>query len=134
MSTPLYKSSRHDRPHARQYCHHLNHPAWRDLSPIAFKLLTYLFSEYRPDKDNCFPVGARRVGKLISCSPAAANRAVDELIETGHLRIERRGSNIGHVATRERVVSLSRYDTATRKGDPEFPIKVWRESAEDVSE
>lgn len=133
MSTPIYKSSRHDRPHARQYCHHLKHPAWKNLSGTAFKLLTYLLAEYRPDKENSFPVGGRRVASKIGCSPTAGKKAVDELIQTGHLSLERRGGNSGHTATRERVVSLTRYDTMTRKGNLELPIVIWRAAAEDAS-
>ena len=125
MSTPLYPSSRHDRPHARLYGHHLNHAAWRYLSPSAFKLLSYLTAEYRPEKPNSFPVGTRRVSLMIHVSEPAAAKAVDELIKAGHLRLERRGTNIGRVATRERVVSLTRYDSETAKGEPDLPKKLW---------
>lgn len=60
-------------------------------------------------------------------------KAVDELIRTGHLRLERRGASTGPVATRERVVSLTRYDTETVKGDPELAIKAWKKRAADAS-
>jgi|GEM_PF-2813814 len=64
----------------------------------------------------------------ICVSQKTAKRIVDELIEAGHLIEERKGRNRGMVKTRERVVSLTRYDTETGKGDPNMPIKVWRTS------
>ena len=134
MSTPLYPSSRHDRPHARLYGHHLNHAAWRSLSPCAFKLLAYLTSEYRPEKPNSFPVGARRVSLMIHVSEPAATKAVDELIKAGHLRLERPGTNIGRVASRERVVSLTRFDTETARGEPDLPKKLWKKRISNTSE
>ena len=127
MSEPLYKSSRHDRPHARVYDHHLNHPAWKALSPPAFKLLVFLLAQYRPEKPNSFPVGARRVSLMISVSEASASKAVQELVEAGHFKLERHGRNYGRVASRERVISLTRYDTELTVGDPDLPIRVWRE-------
>lgn len=126
MSEPLYKASRNDRPHARMYDHHLQHESWRSLSPCAFKLITYLLAAYRPDKPNSFPVGARRVALMIGVSEAAARKAVQELIEKGHVKQERKGSNYGRVATRERIVSLTRYDTEASVGDPELPTSTWR--------
>ena len=127
MSTPMYPSSKHDRPHARIYDHHLKQTAWQSLSPNAFKLLTYLLAEYRPAQPNSFPVSARQVAAMIGVSEPAAAKAVDELIELGHLRVERRGSNIGPVAARARVVSLTRFDTATVEGDPDLPHKLWKQ-------
>jgi hypothetical protein len=134
MSTATYPSSRHDRPHARLYGHHLNHAAWRSLSPAAFKLLSYLMAEYRPEKPNSFPVGTRRVSLMIEVSEPAATKAVDELIKTGHVRLQRPGTNIGRVATRERVVSLTRYDTETAKGEPDLPKKLWQKRFSNVAE
>lgn len=134
MSTPLYKSSRHDRPHARLYGHHLNHPAWRSLSPAAFKLVSYLTADYRPEKPNSFPVGARRVSLMIQVSQPTATKAVDELIRAGHLRLERPGTSIGRVSTRERVVSLTRYDSETAKGEPDLPKKLWKEANSNTME
>lgn len=134
MSTPLYPSSRHDRPHARLYDHHLQHAAWRALSGNAIKLLACLLAEYRPERPNSFPVGERRVALMIGVSDATAAKAVNELINGGHLRVERRGRNIGRVATRERIVSLTRHDTETAKGDPDLPIKLWRKRLGDAPE
>ena len=127
MSQPLYKSSRHDRPHARIYDHHVSHPAWASLSGNAFKLIALLLAKYRHEKPNSFPVGSRRVAGMINISESVAAKAVQELIDTGHFRQERKGQNLGRVATRERIVSLTRYDTETSAGDPDLPIKVWRE-------
>jgi len=127
VSQPLYKSSRHDRPHARIYDHHVSHPAWASLSGNAFKLIAFLFAKYRPEKPNSFPVGARRVAGMIGISESVAAKAVQELIDTGHLRQERKGLNLGRVATRERIVSLTRYDTETSAGDPDLPIAVWKQ-------
>jgi hypothetical protein len=63
---------------------------------------------------------------MISVSESAAAKAVQELIETGHLRQERKGRNYGRVASREKVVSLTRYDTESSAGNPELPIEVWK--------
>jgi DNA-binding MarR family transcriptional regulator len=134
VSTPLYPSSRHDRPHARLYDHDLNHAAWSTLGCGAFKLLVYLLADYRPERPNSFPVGERRVALMIGVSEATAAKAVNELIEKGHLRLERRGRNYGRVATRERIVSLTRHDTETVRGDPELPIKLWRKRQADAPE
>ena len=71
---------------------------------------------------------------MIGVSDATAAKAVNELINGGHLRVERRGRNIGRVATRERIVSLTRHDTETAKGDPDLPIKLWRKRLGDAPE
>ena len=125
MSEPHYRSSRHDRPHARLYDHDLSHPAWIELSGNAFKLITRLMAMWRPDKPNSFPAGGKTIAKLIGVDPKTVTRLVNELADAGHLRIERNGRNRGQVKTRERVVSLTRYDTETTVGDPSYPIKVW---------
>lgn len=104
----------------------MSHPAWISLSGNAFKLIALLFAKYRPEKPNSFPVGSRRVAGMIGVSESVAAKAVNELIDTGHLRQERKGRNLGRVATREKIVSLTRYDTETSAGDPDFPIAVWR--------
>lgn len=127
MSEPLYPASRHDRPHARIYDHHVSHPSWKSLSGNAVKLLVTLLAKYRPNAPNAFPAGGKSIGELIEVSSKTATGIVDELIEAGHLNEERRGRNSGVVKTRERVVSLSRYDTDTRAGDPDLPEKRWRE-------
>lgn len=134
MSKPLYPSSRHDRPHARIYDHYVSHPSWTSLSGNAVKLLVTLLAKYRPTSPNVFAAGGKTVGELIGVSPPTAIRVVDELIDKGHLHEERRGRNSGVVATRERVVSLARYDTETRVGDPELFIKRWRERLRNPSE
>ncbi len=71
---------------------------------------------------------------MIGVSPAAATKAVTELINAGHLRVERRGRNHGCTATRERVVSLTRHDTETAKGDPDLPIKLWQKRCANAPE
>lgn len=126
MSKPIYPASRHDRPHARLYDHDLQHPAWFGLSGNAFQLISVLLAKYRPNNPNSFPVGGATVGKLIQVSEKTAKKTVDELIFKGHLREERRGRNRGDVKSRERVVSLTRYDTAISVGDPALPIKTWQ--------
>lgn len=127
MSEPHYRSSRHDRPHARLYDHDLNHAAWIGLSGNAFKLITRLMAMWRPNKPNSFPAGGKTISKLIGVDPKTVTRLVNELVDAGHLKIERNGRNRGQVNTRERVVSLTRYDTETSVGDPSLPIKAWRE-------
>lgn len=128
MSNAHYPASRHDRPHARTYDHDVAHAAWRGLSGNAFKLIVILSASYRPNKPNSFGVGAANVARLTGVSDKTAKKLVDELIAAGHLREERAGRNRGMVKTRERVVSLTRYDTETDVGDPKRPIKVWRQS------
>lgn len=123
---PIYPSSRHDRPHARVYHHHVRHPSFQQLSGKAFQLIVTLWASYRPNKPNAFPVGGMSVAKLVDVSPKTASKLVDELIKAGHLREERKGRNRGQVKTRERVVSLTRFDTDTSLGDPELPLEVWR--------
>ena len=66
------------------------------------------------------------MGNMIGVSEKTASKIVDELIERGHLREERKGSNTGMLKTRERVVSLTRHDSEIYAGDPELPLKVWR--------
>ncbi len=63
---------------------------------------------------------------MIGVSESVATKAVQELIDTGQLSQERKGRNLGRVATRERIVSLTRYDTEASAGDPEWPITVWK--------
>lgn len=128
MSQALYPASRHDRPHARIYDHDLQHPAWKGLSANAFRLITMLMASYRPNNPNSFPVGGATIERLIGVSAKTAKRIVDELIEAGHLQEERKGCNRGNVKTRERVVSLTRYDTETCAGNPNKPIEVWCKS------
>lgn len=128
MSKPLYPSSRHDRPHARLYDHDFNHPAWKALSGNAFKLISFLLAQYRPNKPNSFAVGGASVAKLINVSEKTGPRLVDELIAAGHLQEERKGRNRGSVKTRERVVSLTRFHTDMRDGDPSLPIRKWKQA------
>ena len=104
----------------------MTHPAWEALSPVDFKIIAYLLAEYRLEKPNSFPAGGKRIGLAIGVSEATANKGVIELIEKGHCTVERAGRNRGQKGTRERVVSLTRWDSDTRKGDPDLPIKVWR--------
>lgn len=127
MTDTLHPSGRRDKPHARIYAEHLLHPAWQALSPNAFRLIVELLARYRPDKPNSFGVGGKSVHNLIGVSEKTATRIVDELIEAGHLFVERKGSNRGSVTTRERVVSLTRWHTLTRAGDPCLWKKVWEE-------
>ncbi|MAP94619.1 MAG: hypothetical protein CMK07_06670 [Ponticaulis sp.] len=128
MSVSAYPASQHDSPHARLYDRDHEHPAWRGLSPVAYKLIGYLLAKYRPNKPNSFLAGGRRMGLAINVSEKTAASAIKELIDKGHIFEERVGRNTGTRASRERVVSLSRWDSDTRKGDPERPKKVWREN------
>ena len=128
MSGAMYPSSRHDRPHGRIYDHHTAHPAWIGLSPAAFKILSVLFAKYRPNETNCFQVGERRIAELAGISPSAARKSINELIDKGHLNIERKGRNQGELRTRERMVSLTRFDSETAAGDPDLPIKIWKQA------
>lgn len=126
MTDALYSVRRKDRPHARVYHHWLEHPSWKELSPSAFKVIVHLMAEYRPDQPNVFGVGERRMANLIGCGKVMAKKAIDELVEGGFLRVERRGRNSGTPLGRERAVSLTRYDTETAAQDPELPIKSWQ--------
>lgn len=128
MSKAAYPASQHDRPHARIYHHWLNHPSWRKLSPRAFKIITYLLASYRPNKPNAFPVGERRLLRECGCAAKSSRSAISELLDGGFLREERRGRNRGCGSGRERVISLTMYDTETTCGDPDLPIKVWQAS------
>lgn len=130
MSQPTYPSSRHDRPHARLYDHWMQHPAWKTLSPPAFKIIAMLMASYRPDEPNAFPVGQRRIAGMCGCAPATAKKAIDELIAGCFLREERKGGSRGDSASRERVASLTRYDTDAIAGDPDLPIKTWKRRKE----
>lgn len=85
-----------------------------------------LLASYRPDKPNAYPVGERRMARRCGCAPATARKAVDELMARGFLRQERKGGNRGNAASRERVASLTRYDTEAVAGDPNLPIKTWK--------
>ncbi|WP_348764426.1 hypothetical protein [uncultured Henriciella sp.] len=68
------------------------------------------------------------MAEMCGCSPSTAKRSINELIAGGFLKEERKGRNQGHARSRERIVSLTRYDTETKAGDPNLPIKLWRES------
>ena len=128
MSRSHYPSSRHDRPHARIYDHDLAHPAWIALSGNAVKLIARYLAMYREQKPNSFAAGGATVSKLIGVDEKTGRKLVDELIRAGHLREERRGRNRGTIKTRERVVSLTRYDTDASAGNPALPTQVWRRS------
>lgn len=97
------------------------------LSGNAVKLIARYLAMYREQFPNSFAAGGATVGKLIGVDEKTGRKLVDELVAAGHLREERRGRNRGMVKTRERVVSLTRYDTETHVGDPALPIKVWRQ-------
>lgn len=68
------------------------------------------------------------MAELCGCSAARAKQAINELIAGGFLKEERKGRNRGNARSRERIVSLTRYDTEAMAGDPNLPIKLWRES------
>jgi hypothetical protein len=93
---------------------------------VAFKLITFLLAGYRLEAPNSFAAGGKRLGLAIDVSEGTANKALDELIEKGHCIVERPGRNRGHKGTRERVVSLTRWDSDARKGDPDLPNKIWQ--------
>jgi len=108
----------------------MQQPAWRTLSPPAFKIIAILMASYRPDNPNAFPVGQRRMADMCGCASATAKKAIDELVAGGFLREERRGRSQGSAASRERVASLTRYDTDAIAGDPDLPIKTWKRGKE----
>ncbi|QYI99810.1 helix-turn-helix domain-containing protein [Thalassovita mediterranea] len=126
MSYALFSVRRKDLPHARIYDHYLEHASWRELSPFAFKAIVMLMASYRPDQANVFPVGESRMAETIGCAPATAKNAIDELIEGGFLKLEQKGRNRGKASGRERIVSLTQYDTETSVGDPSLPVKTWQ--------
>ena len=126
MSEAIYKSTRGDKAHARIYDAHMKHPAWKNLSGNAFKLLCATLAAYRPGQNN-FPMGGNTVAAMIGVSEKTGKKIADELIATGHFREERRGKNVGQLNTRERVISLTRHDTETNTGDPDLPVKIWRQ-------
>jgi len=66
------------------------------------------------------------MAEMCKCAPRTAKLAIDELVAGGFLREERKGRSRGQAASRERIVSLTRYDTDTVRGDPDLPIKLWR--------
>jgi hypothetical protein len=103
----------------------MRHPAWGTLSPPAFKIIGMLLASYRPANPNKFPVGERRMADLCGCAPATARKAIDELVAGSFLKEERKGRSRGNVASRERVASLTRYNTDTTVGDPDLPLKAW---------
>ena len=125
MATALYPRESRDKPHARLYDDDLNHPAWRTLSALAHKVITHLMAQYRPKNPNAFRAGNQYIASLVNTSRSGANRAIKELIDTGHLTLERKGRIMGAKSNRERVVSLTRFPTETRAGDPTYPLKVW---------
>lgn len=122
-----FPNSQHDRPHARIYDHHMNHPSWYERSGGAIKLITRFLAMYRNTNPNLFLAGGATVAKLINVDPRTGKKLVDELVEFGFLREERKGRNRGIIKTRERAVSLTRYDTQTSVGDPDLPKKIWKE-------
>ena len=126
MSYALFSVRRKDLPHARIYDHYLQHPSWRALSAAAFKVIVMLMASYRPDDANLFPVGESRIADMVGCAPATAKKAIDELIAGGFLRVEQKGRNRGNASGRERIVSLTQYDTETAVGDPGLPVKTWQ--------
>ena len=126
MSHALFSVRRKDLPHARIYDHFIQHAAWRELSPFAFKAIVMLLASYRPDEANVFPVGESRMAETIGCAPATAKKAIDELVAGGFLKVEQKGRNRGKASGRERIVSLTQYDTETSAGDPGLPLKIWQ--------
>lgn len=74
------------------------------------------------------------MAELCGCASATAKKSVNELIDGGFLKEERKGRSRGNAASRERIVSLTRYDTEVIAGDPNLPIKIWkRNSKSDAS-
>ncbi|WP_139792260.1 hypothetical protein [Henriciella litoralis] len=125
-SKAVFPLKRRDMPHARIFDHWMHHPAWMELTSPAFKIIVMLMTSYRPDKPNIFPVGERRVSAMSCCPPRTAKKAIDDLIERGFLRVEQTGRNRGKAVGRERIVSLTHYDTETAAGDPMWPITLWQ--------
>jgi DNA-binding MarR family transcriptional regulator len=125
MSKATYPASRHDKPHARLYDEDLHHPAWVGLSHLAFRIHAELLARYRPTQPNSFPVGAGRIARSFRTTEPTAKKAIDELIAGGFLEEQRKGRNRGIRAGRERVVSLTRWPTETRNGQPSLPRQLW---------
>ncbi|GJL96829.1 MAG: hypothetical protein DHS20C06_06460 [Hyphobacterium sp.] len=69
------------------------------------------------------------MSEMCRCAPATAKKSVDELVEGGFLKEERKGRSRGNAASRERIASLTRYDTDTVAGDPNLPIKIWKKNS-----
>ena len=81
-------------------------------------------------QDHCHADGILQAGQSErlsgwSATSATAKKAIDELIEGGFLREERRGRSRGNAASRERVASLTRYNTDAIAEDPDLPMKTW---------
>ena len=69
------------------------------------------------------------MAEMCGCAAATAKKSVNELIEGGFLKEERKGRSRGNAVSRERIVSLTRYDTEAVAGDPNLPIKIWKRNA-----
>ncbi len=78
------------------------------------------------DEANLFPVGESRIADMVGCAPATAKKAVNELIAGDFLRVEQKRRNRGKASGRDRIVSLTQYDTETAVGDPGLPVKTWQ--------
>jgi hypothetical protein len=109
-----YPKSR-DRPHGRTYRYWDKLPAWRTLTSRGRDLVMFVLRAYHPDKHNAFELSDSTVAAILDCSPNTARKTVAECIERGWFILEREGGLGGSGSVRSRVVSLSHYETATRK-------------------
>tara|TARA_R110002073_G_scaffold23696_1_gene80693 strand:+ start:17159 stop:17758 length:600 start_codon:yes stop_codon:yes gene_type:complete len=109
-----YPKSR-DRPHGRCYRYWDKLPAWRTLTSRGRDLVMFVLRAYHPDKHNAFELSDGTVAAMLKCSPNTARKTIGECIERGWFVLERGGGIGGSDRVRSRVVSLSQYETATRK-------------------
>jgi len=78
-----------DRPHARDYAHWRQFPAWALLSLVARALLVEILMEYRPGLNGRLAWSCRKAARSISVSKDRAARALIELEMKGWVTVER---------------------------------------------
>ena len=111
-----YHKSR-DRPHGRSYRYWDKLPAWRTLTSRGRDLVMFVMRAYHPDNPNSFELSDGVIAALLDCSHNTARKTVADCLERGWFILERSGGTGGSTHTRSRVVSLSHWETATRKSD-----------------
>ena len=116
---------RHEKPHARIYDHWRRSAAWRSLTAQAKALYVEIAAQYRPDKENHFPLSNAEAARLIPCAPRTALKAIDQLVERGFFSLERPGRSWGPSSSRCRIVSVGIFETETREEDRDRPMK-WK--------
>ena len=78
--------------HVRLYHSMLKSPAWKYLSPVAFKLLVAVWSRYNGINNGKISFSVREGGDELNISKNTAHKAFKELEEKGFLKARRRGS------------------------------------------